>query len=658
MLRRSASDLAASLQEAVLAGIVDDSGAELSFRHPLIRQALYESMPEALRAVLHADAARELAATGADTLRVAQQLSAANGPREIWVRAWLAEAAPALATRAPQLAVELVRGALEQTAADDVSRDALVVGLVRALIAVGGYEEAVGQASWALTTMTDPALRGETSWMLAHAQVGTGFGELANETIRQALAAADVPPIWEARLLALLALFERDFTGFDAAETTSRQALAAAEQAADPYATAQALNNLWLINSVRRDHATALDCIDRALHLMGYDPGHAELRSNALDARTFTLQNLDRWPQAELALQQAREFAQRTGRPDRATWASAAVLRYWLGQWDDALAELGPDADDSPGLVYSFLLERWSALLVHGVAALIAGRREQRRTAAQHLSEGLALPMKHVGDRENRDFLVAAHALSLEQSGETRQAMLRLAEIFPRRENEMTLTHQWLPDLVRLALAVGDTQVAQAAAKACHEEAAAETRPARAVAASLRCDGLLESDPDRLAEAVAHYRTVGPAVELPAALEDLAVVLAEHGPGQGGAGCPERGRWLVRGHAGPMGHPAGRRPAAPARRPAGGPGQTRAARHLRLGRAHRHRGQDRRPGRQQRLDVGHRPWHVPVPADCADLRLPHPGQARRQEPARHRPRGPTPGHLLLAAAAGLAADFR
>jgi DNA-binding NarL/FixJ family response regulator len=51
---------------------------------------------------------------------------------------------------------------------------------------------------------------------------------------------------------------------------------------------------------------------------------------------------------------------------------------------------------------------------------------------------------------------------------------------------------------------------------------------ARAVAASLRCYGLLESDPDRLAEAVAHYRTDGPAAELPAALEDLAVVLAEH----------------------------------------------------------------------------------------------------------------------------------
>jgi DNA-binding CsgD family transcriptional regulator/tetratricopeptide (TPR) repeat protein len=528
VLGRPVSDLVARLGEAVGAGIVDGSGAELSFRHPLIRQALYESMPEALRAALHAEAARELASAGADTLRVAQQLPAAKRPGAGWIRAWLAEAAPGLATRAPQLAVELLQRTLEETPADDVARDALVVGLVRALIAIGDYEEAVRQASWALSAMTDPALRGETSWMLAHAQLSTGGGYLANGTIRQALAEADVPRMWEARLLALLALFERDFTGFDASDAISRQALAAAEEAGDPHATAQALNNLWLIHSVRREHPTALDCIDRALHLMGEDPGHADLRSNALDARTFTLQNLDEWPQAELALQQARKFAQRTGRPDRATWSSAAVLRYWLGQWDDALAELGPDASDTAGLAYSVLLERWAALLVHGVAALIAGRREQRSRAGQHLKEGLALPMKHVGDRENRDFLVAAHALSLEQAGETRQAMLRLAEIFPRHDNEMTLTHQWLPDLVRLALAAGDRQVAQAAAKACQQEAAAETRPARAAAASLRCYGLHESDPDRLAEAVAHYRTVGPAVELPAALEDLAVVLAEH----------------------------------------------------------------------------------------------------------------------------------
>jgi DNA-binding CsgD family transcriptional regulator len=166
---------------------------------------------------------------------------------------------------------------------------------------------------------------------------------------------------------------------------------------------------------------------------------------------------------------------------------------------------------------------------MHGVAALIAGRREQRTTASQHLREGLALPIENLADRENRDFLVAAHALSLEQSGKTREAMLRLAEIVPRRDGEMTLTHQWLPDLVRLALAAGDRQVARGAAQACQDEAAAETPPARATAASLRCRGLLRSDPGPLRTAVAHYRSPGPAVELPAALEDLAVVLAKRG---------------------------------------------------------------------------------------------------------------------------------
>jgi len=93
----------------------------------------------------------------------------------------------------------------------------------------------------------------------------------------------------------------------------------------------------------------------------------------------------------------------------------------------------------------------------------------------------------------------------------------------------MTLTHQWLPDLVRLATAVGDASMARAAARACEAEAAAETRPARAAAASLRCQGLLVSDPVPLAEAVAHYRAVGPPAELPAALEDLAAVLAGRG---------------------------------------------------------------------------------------------------------------------------------
>ena len=525
VLRRPVSDLAAGLQEAVAAGILVGSGSELAFRHLLIQQALYESMPMALRTALHAEAARELAAAGADALSVAQQLSAADRPGEDWARSWLVQTAPALIVQAPQLAADLLERELDEAPAGEEALDGLMADLVRALLATGSYQEAARQANRALTVMTDPMRRAETYWMLARAQVSAGDNDDAIATIEQALA-SDMPGEWRARVLALLAMLQRVGTGdLDVVEATALQALTVARQAGDAFATAHAMADLWLTYGVRRDHAAALDYLDGALRVVGDDPRYADLRSYLLDVRIFALQNLDRWPEAELALREAREFAQRSGSSDRAAWANAAVLRYWLGQWDDALAELGSDDTDAD----AYLRERWPALLVHGVAALIAGRREERTTAGQHLRQGLALPIQVLTDRENQDFLVAAHALALEQNGETREAMLRLAAILPRRDGEMTLIHQWLPDLVRLALAVGDPQTAQAAAQACQAEAAAETRPARAAAASLRCHGLLESDPDPLREAVAHYRDVGPAVELPAALEDLAVVLAARG---------------------------------------------------------------------------------------------------------------------------------
>jgi DNA-binding CsgD family transcriptional regulator/tetratricopeptide (TPR) repeat protein len=525
VLRRPASDLAAGLQEAVAAGILAGSGPELAFRHLLIQQALYGSMPTALRTALHAEAARELAAAGADPLSVAQQLSAANRPGRGWARTWLIEAAPSLIIRAPQLAADLLRRELDETPSGDEAWEGLTANLVRALLAAGSYQEAAGLADRALTVMTDPPRRAETYWMLARAQMSAGDNDGAIATIRQALGAADLPGEWRPRSLALLAMLQRGTGDLDATEATACQALALAEETGDVFAAAHALAVMWLSHGVRRDHAAALGYIDRALRVLGDDPGHADLRSYALEVRIFTLQNLARWPDAELALGRAREYAHQSGNPDRATSVTAAVLRYWLGQWDDALVELGSDDTDA----YAFMRERWPALLVHGVAALIAGRRDQRTVARQHLRQGLALPNQIAIDRENRDFLLAAQALALEQSGETRQAMQMLAQIMPRRDGEMTLTHQWLPGLVRLALAAGDRQMARAAAQACQTEAAAETQSARAAAASLQCQGLLKSDPGPLRNAVAHYRSAGPAVELPAALEDLAVVLAERG---------------------------------------------------------------------------------------------------------------------------------
>jgi len=649
LLRRPVSDLTAGLQEAVAARILVGSGDELAFRHQLIRQALYESMPAALRTALHAEAARDLAVADAEALSVAQQLSAAGPPGAAWARAWLLRTAPELTTQAPRLAADLLRRELDQKPGGDDARDGLMASLVRALLAVGSFDDAVRQASAALPVLADTERRAETYSVLARAQVSAGRSDEAIVTVRRALASPGLPRTWQARMLAFLAMLERaGGGGLAAADRTARQALTLAGEAGDPFATVHALTDLWLSHSIRRDHAAALGYIDQALSVLGDDPGYADLRSFAVDDRISTLQNLDRWAEAELALRQVRDSARGAGAPGRANWVTAAVLRYWLGQWDDALAELSPVEDDVPGLTYTFLRERWPALLVHGVTALIAGRRDQRATADQHLRAGLALPVLRIPDRENRDFLVAAHAVALDQRGEIRPAMQALAAIIPRQDGEMSLIHQWLPDLVRLALAAGDEQLARTAARACQEEAAAETRPARAAAASLRCQGLLQSDPAPLRDAVAHYRTNGPAASLPAAAEDLAVVLAGHGQrDEARAALTEavsgyetlNARWDIRRAGGRL------RPYGVRLRAARGPHEPRAVSGwAALTPAELKIAASIAPGR---LDVRHRPGHVLVPADGADLHLPHPGQARRQGPGGDRPRGAAPRHLPL-----------
>src|SRR5689334_11222267 len=264
VLRRPASELAADVQEAVAAGILTGSEPDLAFRHLLIQQALYESMPAALRTALHAEAARELAAAGAGVLSVAQQLSAANKPGEAWTRKWLVESGPALAARAPQVGAELLRRELDATlsvdkTSGDQARDGLMASLAWALLAAGSYPEAASQASRALTVMTDQARRAETQWVQTRAQVSAGRSDDAIATIRQALASAGLPAEWRARMLALLAMLQRAATGdLDAADATAIQALTAGEEAGDAFATAPALTDLWLTRSVRREHVAAL----------------------------------------------------------------------------------------------------------------------------------------------------------------------------------------------------------------------------------------------------------------------------------------------------------------------------------------------------------------------------------------------------------------
>ncbi|MGO1056910.1 ATP-binding protein [Crossiella sp. CA198] len=530
LMRRSAAELVLGLQDALAAGIVVDTGGQMAFRHPLIRQALYDGMSAALRAALHREAAQALAVSGAGALRVAEQLLASGQPGDAWARGWLAGTATALAAHAPEVAIELLCRDVDQPLVEDEHGEILLVVLAWVSLGVGRHDDAVVRARQGLAAATRTGHRAEMYFVLVRALFSLGRNTEAVEAVRRALSRTDLPVAWRARLLVSLAMFQRAGEGdVDAAEVTARQALNLAESVGDSFATAYALTVRWLNQSIRRDHLGALTSIDRALEVLRGGPEHADLHAYAQDGRIFSLQNLGRWPEAAAALRQEREGAAHRSTGTR-LGVTAAVLLYWLGEWGDALAELDPNHLDVVGFTYSGLREPGPSLLWHGVAALIAARQDNRDTAREHLRTGGALPITTIGDRENRDFLVAAQSVVLEQDGDPRAAMTTLAGmLLDRRSGEMSLIHQWLPDLVRLATELGEPDTVRAALAACRSEADAETTPGRAAAAVLRCQGLAEADPGPLRAAVQRYRDTGPAIDLAATLEDLAAVLAGRG---------------------------------------------------------------------------------------------------------------------------------
>lgn len=531
LLGRPAIDFSADLQEAVTAGILVEAGPRMRFRHPLLRQALYDGVPAALRAALHLDVARALESASVEPQRVAQHLLASGVVGDRWARRWLAEAGPVLAGWAPHLAAELLRREVDHDPGDEDVRVGLCMNLARVLVDGGEHEEAAQRVRQTLGLVVDPDDRGQLHWMLARALFSGGHNTAAVAHLHRALARADLPDAWRARLLASLAMFQRAGSGdLAAADATTRDALRTAAVAGDAFATAYALTGLWASHSVRRQHRLALHSAEGAIEALSFVPDHVDLRAFALHGRIFSLQNLSRWTDAEAALREARDFLRTANRMDDTTaGVTAAVLLFWLGRWDDALAELDAVAQDTSTSTYRGLRDGGPGRLWHGVSALIAGHRGERVRAAAHLRAGFDRPVVTVADRENLDFLLVARSLAAEQDGDLRMALDHLGALLDRRPGEMTLTHQWLPRFVRLALAVDDRSAAEAGVRACLAEAAAEQVPARAAASADRCRGLRSGDPATIRSAVAHYRASGVPVELAGALEDLAVVLAERG---------------------------------------------------------------------------------------------------------------------------------
>jgi len=420
------------------------------------------------------------------------------------------------------VAAELLRRAVGQMPEEDARREVLEVGLVQVAFLLMLNEEVERVAHPLLARTRDPGRAAEVGWLLAYTLAQTGRPMQAAAVEEQALARPGISQTWAARLRARQAITRMLLGQWDQVVPIAEQALAGAERAGDRFAAGYALHALAFMDSRRRDHAAAHSRIGRALAVIGDDPQTTDLRLLLLANRASVLEDMDRHAEAGPTIREALALAERAGTPRLGLICTAAAdYHIEMGQWDDALTVL-ETAAGLPGADYI-------PILLHGQIALIAGHRDDRDMAEEHLS---AVRDQDIGSAVQRSVaycLLRARALAAEQAGRTAEAVAVLAPCLePGVAEDMQERYLLLPVLARVALAAGDRAAAAAAARAAAEEAEREPLPVKTAASDV-CRGLVDDDPSPLLAAVAYYESASRPLDRAQALEDAAVLLAARG---------------------------------------------------------------------------------------------------------------------------------
>ncbi|MBW4720282.1 BTAD domain-containing putative transcriptional regulator [Saccharothrix obliqua] len=475
------SDLVTAVDEAAAAGVLADAGARFTFRYPLLRHALYQGMPAAVRTALHRQAAQSLAEAGAPVDVVARQLAAAPTAVDTWAADWLVAHARVLAERAPDLAAGLLRTVIDHPSVAAATRERLAARLADLLFRLGRRPDA--EAGYVLARSDDPELTAEMRWMLRYLRHAKG-GPTAATALRAAVSEEDVPAVWRARVAALLST--PPHASGEEAERMARLALRHAEEADDAYASAHAWRALWLAHATRLDHDGALVCVDRGLSAVADRADLRDWHARLTADKAATLRHLDRLADADAVLRAG--LAADDG--SEALRTAAATHDYWLGRWD---------------------------AVTGCAAALVAARR----------GEVGGIPVIGRAPADGHCYVFVAEALRAEAAGQPERALALAQRLLPTPRTAGR--HQWLPLLTRLALGAGRRDLAVRVAAMGAADAELERRPGGAAAAALRCLGLVDGDPDPVLAAARRYREVGRPVELAEALEDAAALLAARG---------------------------------------------------------------------------------------------------------------------------------
>ncbi|MEU9671170.1 AAA family ATPase [Streptomyces bobili] len=474
---QSPTALITELEEAVRAGLVDDDGDHLVFRHDLLRQAVYVDIPPSARKALHRDAAAYLVSAGNQPIDAVPHILRGALPGDEEAVALLRRAAGDVLPVTPGLAADLMTRALELVPSTRPLRFVVGEQAIVCLTQAGRNREALLAGDRLLAGRPPP----EAFSRLQAALGGTLWNmDVADELLRRAetaLAVGGAVPEVGARLTALRALALSRGHDLVAAREAGESALRAAIEIGDREAHVLALSGLGEIalnageNAIALERFTALSAVDSAF----------------LPEEIVAYTHLDDFGSGERLLLQAADQA---GAPRQAMLLWAQGQRHLgLGRLDDADADfvtMERLEDD-----VQVPVQQVNGRVIRSRIALLRGDREAARQHLAAAQERLTAK-PNPGNTAAVRYLEAVHA---EADGDTGLALDRIRQV--QQEGSFMrwrLLRTWVDSAIRMALRGADHGLAKDLAA--QAEAHAERNPAVTTATGIAAQaiGLVDND--------------------------------------------------------------------------------------------------------------------------------------------------------------------
>ena len=520
LAQRPVSSLVGALRSAQRAGVLAERGERLCFRHELVRDALYYDLPLTVRRGLHAQFASALIAAGRPPALAADHVVRAAAPGDERAIASIVSVARELVGRAPGPAASMHQHAIKLSASPAAMREQLLPELADALIAAGQLGEGEQACREALARDLGPEWAGQLRLHLMFLLMRQGRTQEAIREGEECLAQGVVDERDRERISSLMSMAQV-FSG-DVAPAV-QAARAVLDLSRDELARALATNTLTSAADARGAFAEAAELIAPSVRW-------ADRRGSRLayDARphmilSLMLIRLDRFDEAQATIHRGRHAAESLGVADALPvfHYQQALLDYWRGRLDDALAEL-----DTRSRLLEQMEIGWH-LPAESLRALIAIHRDELIAAGRHVAAA-EREAAQGGPPHGIELMTLARARLLEATGDTPGALEVISRAVTASSAAGTITVMPVlgPELARLAAAAGDPGQAAAAIPTLDQVARLNPDAGSLQAYALQGHGLLHGDRDALAAAAGLLRDGGRPLEAARAAEAVAALSA------------------------------------------------------------------------------------------------------------------------------------